>query len=130
MACASLRAYIVHVCRWRTLTCTLYAVNHGTAPRRSRRGVERVATERRSRKDRIPLWRDRVLRTAVAYADQAGLDGLTMRRLAQELDVAPMALYRHVANKDDLVDAMIDLVFAEIELPADDIGWKAWMRTR
>jgi AcrR family transcriptional regulator len=53
-----------------------------------------------------------------------------MRRLAQVLDVAPMALYRHVANKDDLVDGLIDLVFAEVELPTTDLGWKAWMRER
>ena len=66
---------------------------------------------------RIPLWRDRVLRTAMAHADEAGLEGFTMRRLAQLLDVVPMALYRHVANKDDLMDGMVDLVFAEVELP-------------
>ncbi len=84
----------------------------------------------RPRRDRIPLWRDRVLRTAVAHADEAGLDGFTMRRLAQVLDVTPMALYRHVASKDDLVDGMIDLVFAEVELPAADVAWKEWMRQR
>jgi AcrR family transcriptional regulator len=84
----------------------------------------------RTKKDRIPLWRDRVLRTALAHADEAGLEGFTMRRLAQVLDVAPMSLYRHVANKDDLVDGMIDLVFAEIELPAAGVDWKAWMRQR
>jgi AcrR family transcriptional regulator len=71
-----------------------------------------------------------VLRTALTHVDEAGLEGFTMRRLAQVLDVAPMALYRHVANKDDLVDGMIDLVFAEIELPAADIDWKPWMRQR
>jgi AcrR family transcriptional regulator len=87
-------------------------------------------TDGRARKDRIPLWRDRVLRTAFSHVDKAGLEGFTMRRLAQVLDVAPMALYRHVANKDDLVDAMIDLVFAEIELPAADLHWKAWMHQR
>jgi AcrR family transcriptional regulator len=89
-----------------------------------------VITDARTRKDRIPLWRDRVLRTAVAHVDEAGLEGFTMRRLAQVLDASPMALYRHVANKDDLVDGMIDLVFAEIELPASGLEWKAWMRQR
>jgi AcrR family transcriptional regulator len=89
-----------------------------------------VTTNGRPKKDRIPLWRDRVLRTALTHVDQAGLEGFTMRRLAQVLDVAPMALYRHVANKDDLMDGMIDLVFAEIELPAADLDWKGWMRER
>jgi AcrR family transcriptional regulator len=88
-----------------------------------------VASER-PRRDRIPLWRDRVLRTAMAHLDDAGMEGFTMRRLAHLLDVAPMALYRHVANKDDLLDGMIDLVFAEIELPAGDLAWRTWMRQR
>lgn len=89
-----------------------------------------MTMERRKRKERIPLWRDRVLRTAVTYADDAGLEGLTMRHLARVLDVAPMALYRHVENKDDLVDGMIDLVFAEVELPPLDLEWTDWMRER
>lgn len=89
-----------------------------------------MTTEPRTRKDRIPLWRDRVLLAALAHADAVGLEGFTMRRLAQVLDVAPMALYRHVENKDDLIDGMIDLVFAEIELPEADLDWKAWMRQR
>ena len=84
----------------------------------------------RSRQDRIPLWKDRVLRTAMAHADDVGLEGFTMRRLAQVLDVAPMALYRHVENKDDLLDGMIDLVFGEIELADSDLDWKEWMRQR
>ena len=71
-----------------------------------------------------------MLRTALSHADEAGLEGLTMRRLAQVLEVAPMALYRHVASKDDLVDGLIDLVFAEIELPEAQLDWKAWMRER
>jgi AcrR family transcriptional regulator len=87
-------------------------------------------TTRGTRRDRIPLWRDRVLRTAIAHVDEAGLEGFTMRRLAQVLDVAPMALYRHVENKDDLIDGMIDLVFGEIELPQADLEWKTWMRQR
>ena len=53
---------------------------------------------------------------------QGGLEALTMRQLAEELGVAPMALYRHVANKDDLIDGMVDLVFSEIELPSSGRG--------
>jgi AcrR family transcriptional regulator len=53
-----------------------------------------------------------------------------MRRLSQELGGAPMSLYNHVANKDDLLDSMIDTVFSEIELPADEVSWKSAMRQR
>jgi AcrR family transcriptional regulator len=76
------------------------------------------------------LSRERVLRTAIGRADQGGLEALTMRTLAEELAVAPMALYRHVANKDDLIDAMIDVVFSEIGLPSGGVDWKTAMRQR
>ena len=76
------------------------------------------------------LSRERVLRAAIAHADAGGLEALTMRTLAEELEVAPMALYRHVANKDDLVDAMIDIVFGEIDLPPAGADWKTAMRRR
>ncbi|MEU4221561.1 TetR/AcrR family transcriptional regulator C-terminal domain-containing protein [Actinoplanes sp. NPDC026623] len=79
---------------------------------------------------RAPLSRDRVLRAAVARADEAGLDALSMRKLAQELGVVPMALYKHVANKEQLLDGMIDVVVAEIEDPAPGAGWKAAVRQR
>ena len=64
-----------------------------------------------------PLSRERVLRAAVALADAGGIEALTMRRLGEELGVEAMSLYRHVANKDDLLDGMVDVVFGEIELP-------------
>jgi AcrR family transcriptional regulator len=76
------------------------------------------------------LTRDRVLHAAVALADAAGADALTMRRLGQELGVEAMSLYNHVANKDDLLDGMVDLVFGEIELPAGDDDWRSAMRAR
>lgn len=79
---------------------------------------------------RKPLSRKRVLRAAMAHADKLGLSELSMRKLAEVLGVAPMALYRHIANKDDLIDAMIDVVFTEIELPAPDAEWRAAMRQR
>lgn len=79
---------------------------------------------------RSPLTRKRVLAAALAVADRAGLEALTVRRLAQELGVAPMALYRHVANKDDIVDGIVDLVFAEIAVPAAGADWKRVMRER
>ena len=79
---------------------------------------------------RIPLWRARVLAAAIAHADEGGLEALTMRKLAEELGVAPMALYRHVANKDDLVDGMVDVVFSEIDLPGPGAEWRTAMRQR
>ena len=79
---------------------------------------------------RIPLWRGRVLSAAMARADEGGLETLTMRELAGVLGVAPMSLYRHVAGKDDLIDGIVDLVFAEIELPAIGTDWKTALRRR
>jgi AcrR family transcriptional regulator len=76
------------------------------------------------------LSRDRVVGTAIAHADAGGLEALSMRKLADEIGVAPMALYRHVANKDDLIDGMVDVVFGEIELPSADGDWRTAMRTR
>ncbi len=79
---------------------------------------------------RTPLSRARVLQAAVALADEAGLKGFSMRGLAQELGVVPMALYKHVANKEELLDGMVDIVFSEIELPPADLDWRAAMRRR
>ncbi len=63
-------------------------------------------------------------------ADEAGLRTFSMRRLAQELGVVPMALYKHVANKEELLDGMVDIVFSEIELPPEDLDWRSAMRRR
>jgi AcrR family transcriptional regulator len=76
------------------------------------------------------LSRERILRVAIADADAGGLEALTMRKLAVELGVAPMALYRHVENKDDLIDGMVDIVFSEVELPLPGQKWKGAMRRR
>lgn len=90
-----------------------------------------MSTEaKRPAERRIPLRRDRVLRAAIALADAGGLETLTMRKLGQELEVGPMALYRHVANKDDMVDGIVDLVYAEMDLPPVGADWKAAMRVR
>ena len=85
----------------------------------------RIGAEARGR-----LSRERVLLAAIAHADTGGLEALTMRQLAEMLGVAPMALYRHVASKDDLVDAMVDVVFSEIGVPAGGGDWKSAMRKR
>jgi AcrR family transcriptional regulator len=79
---------------------------------------------------RKPLSRERVLEAAVALADEAGLEAFSMRALAQELGVVPMALYKHVANKDELLDGMVDSVFGEIELPPTEVDWRSAMRRR
>ena len=75
------------------------------------------------------LSRARVLQAAIAQADAGGLDDLSMRKLSQELGGAPMSLYNHVSNKEDLLDGMIDTIFSEIELPAGE-QWKTTMRQR
>jgi AcrR family transcriptional regulator len=79
---------------------------------------------------RIPLSRDRVLRTAVAFADQSGVGPLSMRKLGEALGVEAMSLYNHVANKGELLDGMVDLVFSEIDLPSGGPAWKSAMRQR
>jgi len=79
---------------------------------------------------RIPLSRQRVLRAAVALADRGGVGSLSMRKLAQELGVEAMSLYHHVANKDDILDGIVDVVFSEIDLPSVDADWRAAMRQR
>ncbi len=79
---------------------------------------------------RAPLNRERVLRAAVALADTEGIGALTMRRLGQELGVEAMSLYNHVANKDDILDGIVDLVVTDIEVPPAGTGWRAAMHRR
>jgi AcrR family transcriptional regulator len=83
-----------------------------------------------SAEPRIPLSKQRVLRAAVALADQGGVRSLSMRKLAQRLGVEAMSLYHHVANKDDILDGIVDVVFSEIDLPSSEVEWKAAMRQR
>jgi AcrR family transcriptional regulator len=87
--------------------------------------AQKVGAQQRSR-----LSRERVLRAAVELADEAGIESLSMRRLASELGVVPMALYKHVADKEDLLDGMIDLVIAKIDPPVPGAEWKAAVRER
>jgi AcrR family transcriptional regulator len=77
---------------------------------------------------RASLTRERVLQAAVDLADKSGIESLTMRKLGESLGVEAMSLYNHVANKDALLDGMIDLVFGEVEVPDSD--WKDAMRRR
>jgi len=79
---------------------------------------------------RAPLTRERVLARAVAIADEQGLAALTMRSLAQALDVKPMSLYHHVAGKDAILDGIVDVVFGEMELPEPGGDWRAELARR
>jgi AcrR family transcriptional regulator len=89
-----------------------------------------MATTGHAAARRAPLSRDQVLRAAVELADEGGIGALSMRKLGQVLGVEAMSLYNHVAGKSDLLDGMIDVVFGEIGLPAEDAGWKPAMRQR
>lgn len=81
-------------------------------------------------KARTPLNRDRVLATAVEVADERGVGAVTMREVASRLGVEAMSLYNHVANKDDILDGMVDHVVAQFDLPRDVGHWREAMRRR
>lgn len=80
--------------------------------------------------ERTTLSRESVLSGAVVLADEIGLEAFTMRRLADALDTKPMTIYHHVPSKDEILDGMVDLVFAEITLPPDDLPWHEAVRIR
>jgi AcrR family transcriptional regulator len=80
--------------------------------------------------DRTPLSRERVLRSAIAIADAGGIAALTIRSLAEDLGVKPMSVYHHVAGKAEILDNIVDLVFAEIDLPSPNGDWTAEIRRR
>jgi AcrR family transcriptional regulator len=77
---------------------------------------------------RPPLTRPRVVRTALRLVDEHGLDTLTMRSLATELQVSPMALYNHVRDKEELFDLLLDLILGEVDLSTTTSGWTTQMR--
>ena len=78
----------------------------------------------------VGLSKQRLVTEAIRLADGEGVDKLSMRRLADELGAGVMSLYHYVANKEELLDAMVDVVFDEIELPTDAGGWRPAMRRR
>ncbi len=80
--------------------------------------------------ERLPLTRDRILRAAIDLVDRFGLDALTMRRLGSELGFEAMALYKHVANKDEILDGMVELVVSGIVIPDEGSDWRDAMRLR
>jgi AcrR family transcriptional regulator len=79
--------------------------------------------------ERAPLNRERVLRGAVRIAGESGIGSLTIRSLAGSLGVKPMSLYHYVANKDEILDGIVDLVFSEIELPSTSADWRSELET-
>jgi AcrR family transcriptional regulator len=77
---------------------------------------------------RVPLNRDRVLEAAIQLVDEGGIESLSMRKLGQALGVEAMSLYNHLANKDDILDGIVDLVLSEFELPSVDEHWEVAIR--
>lgn len=89
-----------------------------------------MAKKRAKPESKQPLSRDRVVAAAVALADQTGYREFSMRRLGTELGVSPMALYKHVGGREELLDEMVDVVFAELEDPTPGDPWRQAMRRR
>ncbi|GGE92317.1 TetR/AcrR family transcriptional regulator [Mycetocola zhadangensis] len=88
------------------------------------------AREQREAASDAGLSKQRVVAEAVRLADREGVDGLSMRRLAGALGAGAMSLYHYVANKEELLDAMVDIVFEEIDLPRKDADWQSALRRR
>jgi AcrR family transcriptional regulator len=88
------------------------------------------AKEQRQVASDAGLSKQRLVAEAIRLADREGVEGLSMRRLAGALDAGAMSLYHYVANKEELLDAMIDVVFDEIELPSEQADWQSAMRQR
>lgn len=108
----------------------------GLAKRRGETGV--AMTENLETKEaphtsalpaRRPLTRERILRVGLRFIDQQGLEAFTMRKLAQELGVDPMSIYRHFENKEALLDGVADVLWAEVKLPENEVGWEALLRS-
>jgi len=93
-------------------------------------GLMTMTDDETSTRPRSRLSRDSVLAGAVELADRIGVEPLTLRKLATHLGVKPMSIYYHVASKDEILDGMVDAVFAEIEMPPPETPWREAMRTR
>ena len=79
---------------------------------------------------RTPLTRERIFHLALELVDKGGIESVSMRQVAQGLGVEAMSLYKHIANKDDLMDGLVELIFAQMTLPSSDLEWKAALRER
>jgi len=89
-----------------------------------------MATPAKRAAKRAALSRERIMRAAISLADRDGIESLSMRKLGQKLGVEAMSLYNHVRNKVDMLDGMVDIVFGEIDLPANGVDWRPAMRKR
>jgi AcrR family transcriptional regulator len=89
-----------------------------------------MAGKKTKRQKRLPLTRERVLRAALALADDRGIEALSMRRLGQRLGVEAMALYKHVANKDEVLAGIVDIIVGDIDIKASGVSWQESMRSR
>ena len=92
--------------------------------------LQKEARVPRASTPRQPLSRQRVIEAAVAVADERGVTAVSMRKVAERLGVEAMSLYHHVANKDAILDGIVDAVFDEIELPEPDLDWRTAMQRR
>jgi AcrR family transcriptional regulator len=119
------KVYVVHL-ESQHRTCTVYTrqVNLGTHGPRTAEEIVAPPPQR------TPLNRQRALQAAVELADTDGIDAVSMRNLASQLHVVPMALYKHVANKEDLLDGMVDTVIAGYDAPDTAADWKGAVRGR
>jgi AcrR family transcriptional regulator len=89
-----------------------------------------MAKAKKATKRRATLSKERVLKAAVSLADKGGIEALSMRKLAMKLRVEAMSLYNHVANKDEILDGIVETIVAEIELPSLGDDWRLAMRRR
>jgi len=92
--------------------------------------AEKTSDHAKELERRLPLNRDRILVAAAEIADERGVAAVTMRKVASRLGVEAMSLYNHVANKDDILDGMVDLVVEQVDVPADADHWREAMRRR
>ena len=77
---------------------------------------------------RVPLSRERILDAALALADEGGVEAVSMRRLGEVLGVEAMSLYKHVADKEAILDGIADLVMDEVEVPSQHLDWRTSVR--
>ncbi|TDO30982.1 TetR family transcriptional regulator [Kribbella sp. VKM Ac-2527] len=92
--------------------------------------MSKRSTGRRTRSERAPLSRERIVTAATALADEKGAAGVTMRAIAAGLGVEAMSLYNHVTGREDILGGLVDAVFGEIDLPSSTTDWREAMRDR
>lgn len=99
-------------------------------PPKPKAAAPKTAQPKTAKGGRKRLSAERVIEGAVALADQIGVDAMTIRKLADAIDVKPMTIYHHVPNKEAIIDGMVDAVFTEVKLPPTDLPWRTAVRVR